>query len=150
MTFVREHALAIRHPLNLAGHRRADAAVKAGRKYDRDLAARKRARAEKLLEEASELEYQANKFYEHETRYAALREKIEDEAYWAARAAVGELPRDENGEYTTPAPLWRVTLGDEVIGEFRGEERYDVLRVVCPKGDPRNWGDFELTLVEEA
>lgn len=152
MLYVREHTLAQSHPVTIAGQRRADAAVRAGIRYDRALAQRKRERAQKLLDEASELEYQAGQAtygHEYKTRFKAIREEIEDRAYWEARAEIGTLPRDESGEYTTPAPLWTVSYMGEHIGVHRGEERCDVLRIVCPRGDERSWSDFELNIVEE-
>lgn len=148
MTFVREHDLASEHPIALAGKRKADAAVKRLRKSYAAKAEKLRAKAEKMLEEASDLGYLASKFSEYETPFATLREKIEDAAYWEARAAIGIFERDDKGEYLTPAPQWNVTHKGEFIGVFSGEERYEILRQVCPAGtEGRNWGEFEVEKV---
>lgn len=148
MSCHREHEAATTHPLNLTGQRRAEATVERMKKADRRKAERLRRKAEQLLEEASELEYRSHRYPDHEV-YKVARDEIEDAAYWAAREAIGVFPRDANGDYLTPAPLWRVSFGGEVLGEFRAEERFDVLRIVCPHDDTRSWGDFELTKVEE-
>lgn len=95
----REHELASEHPVAKAGIRKADAAIKRMRKSLRTKADKLREKAAKLLHDASEMEYLASKYSEYETPFADLRTKIEDEAYWAARAIVGVLPRDENDEY---------------------------------------------------
>jgi len=146
MTYTREHDLAKEHPICRKGIDDAEKAVVRAKAADKAKAARLRDKAQKMLDEALELEYRANRYSEYETVYAELRSEIEDKAYWAARAAIGVLPRDENGDYTTPAPWWDVTLREtgEFIGQYQGEERSDVLRVVCPKDSNNNWSDFDV------
>lgn len=145
MTYVREHDLAKEHPICIAGIKNAENAIKRAKKADIKRAQKLRAKAKAMLNEASELEYQANKYSEHNTKYAKQREEIEDAAYWKAREIIGKLPRNENGDYIDPAPFWIVTMRKtgELIGEFQGEEYSDVLRVICPHDDPRSWSDFE-------
>lgn len=150
MTFVREHGLAMAHPLKLAGEKRADAAIKRMRKAMHVKAEKLRAKANKLLDEASELSYLSTKHTEYGTVFAEKRTEIEDAAYWAARAAVGLHPRDADGEYIEPAPFWRVSYGGEVVGTYQGEERCDVLRQVCPpKTDDRRWSDFTVERIAD-
>lgn len=149
VTYTREHDLASVHPLKLAAEKKADAAVKRLRKSYRAKANKLRVKAEAMLAEASELDYLANKHSEYETPFAKLRDEIEDAGYWAAREVIGTLPRDDDGNYVDPAPKWRASYNGEFIGIFQGEERYDVLREICPpKVDDRNWSDFEIERVE--
>ncbi len=147
MTYIREHELAQTHSLTQAALKKADRAVSAARKKMLRKAEKLRAKAEEMLSEASELSYTANKNREYDTPFATLREKIEDEGYWLARAEIGTLPRDDAGNYIDPAPYWKVTYNGEHVGTYQGEETSDVLRIVCPKDDGRSWGDFELEKV---
>lgn len=137
------------HPLTLAGLKKADATIKRMRKADARRAEKLREKAQQMLEEASELADRASATWRECDVYKAKRDEIEDGAYWAARKLIGTLPRDADGNYTTPAPMWDVTYKGEHVGQFQGEERCDVLRVVCPHDDKRdrNWSDFEVERV---
>lgn len=147
-TYVREDALARQSPLILAGEKKADATIKRMRKAMRRKADKLREKAEKILAEASELDYLAGKYTESDTIFATKRAEIEDAAYWAAREAVGLLPRDDDGEYIDPAPFWRVSYNGDVVGTYQGEERYDALRQACPpKTDDRKWSEFTVELL---
>lgn len=146
MTYVREDTAARQHPLFLKGLKDADRAVAKMRRDYAKRALKLEARAEKMLEEARELSYLATRYHEYETPYSAKRTEVEDAAYWAARRAIGTFPRDESGDYVVPAPMWNASYQGEFIGQFQGEERCDILRQACPKGDERNWSDFEVEL----
>lgn len=145
MTYVREHDLANAHPLYTKALKKADKTIEKKRKDMIALAQRLRIKAKALLEEASQLESDASRYSEYQTPFATLREEIENAGYWAAREAIGTLPRNEAGEYLEPAPFWNVSYNGEYLGKFQGEERYDILRMVCPVGvDDRRWQDFEV------
>lgn len=147
LEFVREHDLAQSHPLATAAVKKADHAIAAARKTMLRKAKALRAKAEAMLDQASNLEYDAQKDREYGTPFAVLREKIEDAGYWAARNEIGTLPRKADGNYLAPPPKWAVSYNGESLGVFEGEERCDVLGIVCPPKDDRNWGDFEVERV---
>jgi hypothetical protein len=86
----RRHKLATEHPLNKAAQRKADRAVAARRKAMKRKAEKLRERAEAMLNEASDLDWKADRpeYYEGNDELKELREKIEDEGYWAARRAI--------------------------------------------------------------
>lgn len=82
------HNLAQNHPLNKKALKTADRAVEAKRRQMRRKAAALKARAEKMLEEASELAWTADRSEYNVQEFKAIREQIEDAGYWAARSAI--------------------------------------------------------------
>ena len=84
----RRHKLATEHALNKAALRKADRAVAARRKAWKRKAEKLRERAEAMLAEASDLSWQADRAEYNVPELKELREKIEDEGYWAARRAI--------------------------------------------------------------
>jgi len=144
--FIREHELANEHKLTLAANKKAEKTIERMKAADRAKAKLLREKAEKMLSEASDLEYEAGR-YALCDRYKAKKDEIEEAGYWTAREIIGTLPRDENDDYIDPAPFWRVSYKGEDLGTFQGEQGSDILRLVCPADDPREWHHFTLVRV---
>lgn len=70
MTFMREHDAANHHPLKIKREADAETAVRRAEKADLRQTERLRANAERFLEEASNLEHEASRHTEYETKSA--------------------------------------------------------------------------------
>ncbi len=99
MRYDREHEAALVHPIFAAGEKKVEASVAALRAKFRNRAKALRERAQRLLDEAGELDREAGRFEPRDGPFYDLEIKMRDDVYWRARKAVGEFPRDANGDY---------------------------------------------------
>lgn len=83
------HRLANEHPLYTKAERKVERAIASKRKAMNRRAEKLREKAQKLLDEASDLEWAAQASERSVPEFHTLRREIEEDAYWTARKAIG-------------------------------------------------------------